>query len=121
MVEPRENDIEVGKNGPTASTSPTRTLLVLIGLALLVNYVETMIIPGVPIIQKDFGTTATIASWITTAFLIVGAVSSADLSINHSLHFVYNDSSRRRPGTASLEAEPGATSRIRSRRLAGTM
>src|SRR5580704_686774 len=75
MVEPRENEIQVAvsKNGPTASTSPTRTLPVLIGLALLVNYVETMIIPGVPIIQRDFGTTMTITSWITSAFLVVGA------------------------------------------------
>jgi MFS family permease len=42
-------------------------------VALLVNYVETMVIPGVPVIQKDFSTTATIASWITSAFLIVGS------------------------------------------------
>jgi MFS family permease len=57
----------------TISTNPTRILLALTGVALLVNYVETMVIPGVPTIQKDFGTTATIASWITTAYLIVGS------------------------------------------------
>lgn len=50
-----------------------RTLLVLTGVALLVNYVETMIIPGVPKIQIDLGTTASIASWITSAYLIVGS------------------------------------------------
>jgi MFS family permease len=54
----------------------TKALLVLTGVALLVNYVETMIIPGVPVIQKQFLTTATIASWITSAYLIVGSAVS---------------------------------------------
>ncbi len=53
-----------------------RTLLILTGVALLVNYVETMVIPGIPKIQHDFGTTETIAAWITSAFLIVGSVVS---------------------------------------------
>jgi MFS family permease len=55
------------------SRYPTRVLLCVTAVALLVNYVETMVIPGVPVIQKDFSTTATIASWITSAFLIVGS------------------------------------------------
>jgi len=55
------------------SKYPTRVLLCVTAVALLVNYVETMVIPGVPVIQKDFATTATIASWITSAFLIVGS------------------------------------------------
>ncbi len=58
------------------SSHATRILLVLTGVALLVNYVETMVIPGVPTIQKDFATTATIASWITSAYLIVGSAVS---------------------------------------------
>jgi len=53
-----------------------RVLLILTGVALLVNYVETMVIPGVPTIQKDLATTATIASWITSAYLIVGSAIS---------------------------------------------
>jgi MFS family permease len=52
---------------------PTRVLLTVTAVALLVNYVETMVIPGVPVIQHDFTSTATIASWITSAFLIVGS------------------------------------------------
>jgi MFS family permease len=52
---------------------PTRVLLTVTAVALLVNYVETMVIPGVPKIQSDFSTTPTIASWITSAFLIVGS------------------------------------------------
>jgi EmrB/QacA subfamily drug resistance transporter len=50
-----------------------KVLLTITAVSLLINYVETMIIPGVPTIQKDFATTSTIASWITSAFLIVGA------------------------------------------------
>ena len=46
------------------------------GVALLVNYVETMVLPGVPTIQKDFSTTASIASWITSAYLVVGSAVS---------------------------------------------
>jgi hypothetical protein len=44
------------------SKYPTRVLLCVTAVALLVNYVETMVIPGVLAIQKDFSTTATIAS-----------------------------------------------------------
>jgi EmrB/QacA subfamily drug resistance transporter len=58
---------------PGDSRYPTRVLLTMTAIALLLNYVETMVIPGVPVIQKDFSTTATIASWITSAFLIVGS------------------------------------------------
>jgi MFS family permease len=35
-----------------------------------------MVIPGIPTIQAHFSSTATIASWITSAFLIVGAAVS---------------------------------------------
>ena len=66
----------VQKPSAVQSPSATRILLVLTGVALLVNYVETMVIPGVPTIQHDFGTTATIASWITSAYLIVGSAVS---------------------------------------------
>lgn len=60
-------------NTPKDKGYPTRVLLTVTAVALLVNYVETMVIPGVPKIQADFSTTATIASWITSAFLIVGS------------------------------------------------
>lgn len=45
-------------------------------VALLLNYVETMIIPGVPKIQADFGTTESLVSWITSGLLIVGSAVS---------------------------------------------
>jgi len=55
---------------------PTKVLLTVTSVSLLVNYVETMVIPGIPTIQADLSTTATTASWITSAFLIVGAAVS---------------------------------------------
>lgn len=55
---------------------PAKVLLTVTSVSLLVNYVETMVIPGIPIIQSHFSTTTTIASWITSAFLIVGAAVS---------------------------------------------
>jgi len=53
-----------------------KALLTVTAVSLLVNYVETMVIPGIPVIQKDLSTSATVASWITSAFLIVGAAVS---------------------------------------------
>ena len=48
----------------------------MVGVALLLNYVETMIIPGILTIQKDFATTDSLVAWITSAFLIVGSAVS---------------------------------------------
>jgi MFS family permease len=48
----------------------------MVGVALLLNYVETMIIPGIPTIQSDFRTTASVVAWVTSAFLIVGSAVS---------------------------------------------
>ncbi len=71
---------DVTTNIPPDSTkdslSANRILLALVGVALLVNYVETMVIPGIPTIQSHFATTSTISSWITSAYLIVGAAVS---------------------------------------------
>ncbi len=53
-----------------------RALMAMVGVALLLNYVETMIIPGIPVIQKDFSTTESLVSWVTSAFLIVGSAVS---------------------------------------------
>ncbi|MEL9969902.1 MAG: MFS transporter [Metallosphaera sp.] len=52
------------------------TLLILLSVSLLVNYVETMVVPAVPKIQQDFSTTETLVAWVTSAFTIVGAVVS---------------------------------------------
>jgi MFS family permease len=48
----------------------------MVGVALLLNYVETMIIPGIPIIKNDFSTTESLTAWIISAFLVVGSAVS---------------------------------------------
>ena len=55
------------------SNHQLRALLAMASVALLLNYVETMVIPGIPTIQKDFTTTSSLVSWITSGFLIVGS------------------------------------------------
>jgi len=52
---------------------PLKVLITITAISLLINYVETMVIPGIPTIQSDFLATQTVASWITSVFLIVGA------------------------------------------------
>ena len=67
------NTSNSSKNSLTSSSYAMKVLLTVTAVSLLVNYVETMVIPGIPAIQADLSTTQTIASWITSAFLIVGA------------------------------------------------
>lgn len=62
---------------PTGTTNhQLRALLAMVGVALLLNYVETMILPGILDIQSYFSTTVSAVSWITSAFLIVGSAVS---------------------------------------------
>ena len=62
---------------PTGTTNhQLRALLAMVGVALLLNYVETMILPGILDIQTYFSTTVSAVSWITSAFLIVGSAVS---------------------------------------------
>ncbi len=62
--------------GQGTANHQLRALLSMVGVALLLNYVETMIIPGIPVIQSDFSTTEGLVSWITSGFLIVGSAVS---------------------------------------------
>ena len=54
----------------------TRTLLILSAMLLIVNYVETMVIPALPTIEKDFSVSTTLAGWVTSAYMIVAAATS---------------------------------------------
>lgn len=58
------------------SKGALRTLLVLALMLTLTNYVETMVVPALPKIQDEFGVTAAVTSWVTSAYLIVGAITS---------------------------------------------
>ena len=59
-----------------ADRYPVRALSVLTATVLLVSYVETMVLPGIPIIEKDLSANVTMGSWITAIVLLVGAVVS---------------------------------------------
>lgn len=61
---------------PGAANHQLRALLAMVGVALLLNYVETMIIPGIPIIKNDFSTTESLTAWIISSFLVVGSAVS---------------------------------------------
>lgn len=50
------------------------TLIVLSSLALITMYGETMLIPAIPALVKDFEIPYNASSWILTAYLITGAV-----------------------------------------------
>jgi len=54
----------------------SRTLLILSSMLLVVNYVETMVIPALPTIEHDFSISTTLAGWITSAYMIVAAATS---------------------------------------------
>src|SRR5208337_4748530 len=64
---------DVAAGAPHDPRYPTKVLLTVTAIAMLVNYVETMVIPGIPTIQADLAASTDLASWITSAFLIVGA------------------------------------------------
>ncbi|MGP8124437.1 MAG: MFS transporter [Nitrososphaerales archaeon] len=67
---------EAARTSKALQSHQLRALLSMVGVALLLNYVETMIIPGIPRIQSDFSTTSSVVSWVTSAFLIVGSAVS---------------------------------------------
>ncbi|BCU66896.1 MFS transporter [Sulfolobales archaeon HS-7] len=60
----------------SSNNTAMKTLLILSLMLILINYVETMVVPALPKIQQDFATTATTVGWVTSAYLIVGAIAS---------------------------------------------
>jgi len=54
----------------------SKALLILSSMLLVVNYVETMVIPALPTIENDFSISTTLAGWITSAYMIVAAATS---------------------------------------------
>ncbi|MGD6810494.1 MAG: MFS transporter [Candidatus Bathyarchaeia archaeon] len=53
-----------------------RVFVILFAGVLLTTYVQTMVFPGISIIEKDLSTTATVGSWIASIVLLVGAAVS---------------------------------------------
>jgi MFS family permease len=54
--------------------SPWIVLAILSSIGLITNYAETMLLPGIPDIIRDFQINYSTSSWILTAYLISGAV-----------------------------------------------
>jgi MFS family permease len=82
MVTTKEKDTNHhNKLTSGASTSPVKissyawkVLAVLSLVATMVMYAETMLIPAIPDLIKDFRTSYSMSSWILTAYLVSGAV-----------------------------------------------
>jgi MFS family permease len=82
MVAAKEKDTnQYNKSTSGPSTSPVKissyawkVLAVLSLVATMVMYAETMLIPAIPDLIKDFKTSYSMSSWILTAYLVSGAV-----------------------------------------------
>src|ERR687898_617541 len=61
--------------GSNISFHAWRILAILSGIATMVLYAETMLVPAIPRLINDFGITYNISSWILSSYLISGAIS----------------------------------------------
>lgn len=61
-------------NSSRISTSAWRTLAILGSSVLITMYGETMLLPAIPDIIREFNISYNTSSWILTAYLIAGAV-----------------------------------------------
>src|SRR5918994_1022134 len=78
------NKITCTNNSPSPSLSPPNSvkisayawkmLAILSCIATMVMYAETMLIPGIPDLIRDFHVSYSMSSWILTSYLIAGAV-----------------------------------------------
>ncbi len=65
------------KNNDSETKIPTyawKVLVILSCIATMVMYAETMLIPAIPTLIKDFHISYGLSSWLLTAYLISGAV-----------------------------------------------
>ncbi|MDE1765025.1 MAG: MFS transporter [Thaumarchaeota archaeon] len=56
------------------SSTAWKTLIILSLLATMVMYAETMLVPAIPDLIKDFHISYGISSWILTTYLVAGAI-----------------------------------------------
>lgn len=63
-----------GKVSEKISSSAWKTLAILSLIATMVMYAETMLIPAIPDLIKDFHISYSMSSWILTTYLIAGAI-----------------------------------------------
>ena len=58
------------------STYAWKLLVILSSIATMAMYAETMLIPAIPDIIRDFQVSYSMSSWILTAYLVTGAVTT---------------------------------------------
>jgi MFS family permease len=61
-------------SGKKIPASSWRVVIILSSVATMVLYAETMLVPAIPDLIKDFNITYNTSSWILTTYLITGAV-----------------------------------------------
>ena len=61
-------------SGKKIPASSWRVVIILSSVATMVLYAETMLVPAIPDLIKDFNITYSTSSWILTTYLITGAV-----------------------------------------------
>ena len=61
-------------SGKKIPVSSWRVVIILSSVATMVLYAETMLVPAIPDLIKDFNITYSTSSWILTTYLITGAV-----------------------------------------------
>jgi MFS family permease len=63
-------------NGITIPRTAWKLLIILSSIATMVMYAETMLIPAIPDLIRDFSVSYGMSSWILTTYLISGAVAT---------------------------------------------
>jgi MFS family permease len=69
-----DHNSSTSSNSVSIPSSAWKVLAVLSCIATMVMYAETMLIPAIPDLIKDFGVSYSMSSWILTAYLVSGAV-----------------------------------------------
>ena len=53
------------------------TIAIMAFMGILIMYVETMVIPAIPVLEVDFSTNYDYLSWVITAYVISGTIAAA--------------------------------------------
>jgi MFS family permease len=76
--EKKANDVT--HNQVESNISPWRLLLILSSISIMVMYVETMLLPAIPDIIREFNITYSMSSWVFTSFIISALISTTIVS-----------------------------------------
>ncbi|HYB77985.1 MAG TPA: MFS transporter, partial [Thermoplasmata archaeon] len=70
---PPTNGIRETERAPSTPAHSGRVLILLATAALLVNFIETMLVPALPRLASFFGNAPyTTVAWVLSAYLVVG-------------------------------------------------